>query len=61
MDDSATILKDAYVQIWHVSQPPEQFGNFGATCHTGVTFCFYEKSIQILKKEVPQNQSATSS
>ena len=49
MDDSATILKDAYVQIWHVSQPPEQFGNFGATRHAGVTCCFYEKSIQILK------------
>ena len=43
MDDSATILKDTYIQIWHVSQPGLHFGHFGATCHTVVTCCFYEK------------------
>ena len=49
MDDSATILKDTYSQVWHVSQPGLHFGHSGATGHTGVTCCFYEKSIQILK------------
>jgi hypothetical protein len=46
MDDSAIILKDSYVQMWHVSQPSEHFGHFGATGHTDVTCYFYEKSIK---------------
>ena len=39
-----SIVKDSYIQIWHVSQPSE---HFGAICQTGVTYRFYEKSIQI--------------
>ena len=59
MDDLATILQDTSSQIWHVSQPPATFGHFGATYHIVVTCCFYEKSMQMLKQQVPQNQSAT--
>ena len=36
MNDATVILKDMYIQIWHVSQPARHVGDFGATEYTTV-------------------------
>ena len=46
MNDSAIILKDKYIRIWHVSQPAEHLGYFEAAEYTAVLSRFYEKLIQ---------------
>jgi hypothetical protein len=41
MNDATVILKDMYIQIWHVSQPARHVGDFGATECTTVLSRFY--------------------